>query len=352
MTDGNEPTDGKTRGIGSLWERIRIPVVVGGLALVPLLMFDEGSTWISHMIILMLVFALLAMALNIVFGHTDQLFLFIGALTGIGAYTTALSADALGISPWVTLLLGAVLTGLIGALVCYVAAKRRFTIILIAILTLALQFAIVEFFVGARDITGGSTGFVFSGLGLESVQDALGLHEHVVLYYLFFVLLAATLVFYEWMRGSKYGIAFDAIRQDEVAAESVGINVVRYKSIAGFVSAFIIGLVGPLYVQLEGIVLPGLFQFQSIDVLVLIILVIGGTRTLFGPLAGAVLVIYINDGLQEFGAWRTVLFGGLLIVLFLYFRQGIVPYARDDLVSHIKRLLRRVRERTGGSADR
>lgn len=309
------------------WERFRLPLVLGLLALVPLVVFDAGSTWISRLIILGVIFTTLAMALNIVFGHTDQLFLFVGALTGIGAYTTALSADSLGVSPWATLLLGALFTGAIGALVCYIAARLRFTVILIAILTLALQFAIIEFFVGARDLTGGSTGFIFSGLGLESIQEGYGIHEHVILYYLVLVLLAATFVFYEWMRNSKYGMAFDAIRQDEVAAESIGIDVVRYKVIAGFTAAFIIGLTGPLYAQLQGFILPSLFSFQSIDVLVLIILVIGGMRTLLGPVVGAAIIIYINEGLASAGQWREVLFGALLIVLFLYFRQGVVPFA-------------------------
>ncbi len=327
------------------WDRLRIPVVIGVLALMPPLFFHPSLTYISRLFILTLVFATLAMSLNIVFGHTDQLFLFVGALTGIGAYGTALTADALGVSPWATLLVGALIAGVLGMTVCYVAARRRFTVILIAILTLALQLAIIEAFVGARDITGGSTGFAFSGLGLVSVQEALGLHEHVVLYYLILTLFAGVLLLYRYLRTSKYGMAFDAIRQDEIAAEAVGVNVVRYKTIAGFISAFIIGLVGPMYAQLESLVLPGMFAFNVIDVLVLIILVIGGMRTTLGPIVGAAAIIYINEELQAAGQWRTVLFGLLLIVLFLYFRQGIVPYAdrilneRYGLKTRIKSVL-------------
>ncbi|WP_418279822.1 branched-chain amino acid ABC transporter permease [Halorubrum sp. DTA98] len=336
-------TNSFTNSLADLtWDSLRIPTVVAVLAMVPLLFFDPSLTYISRLFILMLVFATLAMALNIVFGHTDQLFLFVGALTGIGAYGTALTADALGISPWATLLVGALLAGALGTAVCYVAARRRFTVILIAILTLALQLAIIEAFVGARDITGGSTGFSFSGLGLVSVQNALGLHEHVVLYYLMLALLTGVLLLYHYLRNSKYGMAFDAIRQDEIAAEAIGVNVVRYKTIAGFISAFIIGLVGPMYAQLESLVLPGMFAFNVIDVLVLIILVIGGMRTLLGPIVGAAVMIYINEELQAAGQWRTVLFGLLLIVLFLYFRQGIVPFA-DRVLNDRLGLKRRIK---------
>lgn len=316
---------------GLSWDRLRIPVVVAVLAVLPVFFFNPSYTYISRLFILALVFATLALALNIVFGHTDQLFLFVGALTGLGAYGTALTADALGVSPWLTMLIGATLAGVLGGLVCYVAARRRFTVILIAILTLALQLAIIETFVGARDITAGSTGFRFSGLGLEPVQNALGVSDHVVLYYVVLALLTGVMVLYHYIQHSKYGMAFDAIRQDEIAAEAIGVNVVRYKTLAGFTSAFIIGLVGPLYAQLDSLVLPAMFEFSVIDVLVLIILIVGGIRTMLGPIVGAAVIVYINEELQAFGQWRTVVFGFLLIVLFLYFRSGIVPFLDDVL---------------------
>lgn len=331
---------------GLTWDRLRIPVVVAVLAALPLLFFDPSYTYISRLFILTLVFATLALALNIVFGHTDQLFLFVGALTGIGAYATALTADALGVSPWLTLLFGAMLAGVLGALVCYVAARRRFTVILIAILTLSLQLAIIDIFVGARDITGGSTGFRFSGLGLEPVQNALGVHEHMVLYYVVLALLTGVLALYHYIRNSKYGMAFDAIRQDEIAAEAIGVNVVRYKTLAGFVSAFVIGLTGPMYAQLESLVLPGMFEFNVIDVLVLIILIVGGIRTMLGPIVGSAVIIYVNEELQATGQWRTVVFGFLLIVLFLYFRSGIVPFL-DDVLNERLGLKARIRSLVG-----
>lgn len=313
------------------WNRYKLPAVAVLLALVPVIFFQEDVTYIMRLFVLMLIFALLAMALNIVFGHTDQLLLFIGALMGVGAYTTALTAESLGVTPWLTLLPSAIVVGLIGLFVCYVAARRQFTLIVIAILTLALQFAFIQVFVGARSITGGSTGFRFAGLDIEPVQEALGVHQYVVLYYVLLVISVAVFALYRWMMDSKYGIAFEAIRQDEVAAEAAGIDVVKYKSIAGFVSTFIIGFVGPFYAQVDGYILPSMFEFGTIDVLVLIVLVIGGMRTMLGPLVGAGLMIYINEELQQFGQWRTVIFGALLIFLFLYFRQGIVPYVENLL---------------------
>jgi branched-chain amino acid transport system permease protein len=271
------------------------------------------------------------MALNIVFGHTNQLYLFIGALSGISAYFTLILATQFAVSTWLTAPISALLVGLIGLIVSYVAARRRFTVIIIAILTLSLQLAAIEVFIGARDLTGGTTGRPFDGLGLGILQDALGLNPEVALYYVLLAVLLAVLVFYDWMRRGTLGLAFEMIRQDEIAAETVGINVVRYKSIAGFIGAFIIGLAGPFYGKLQGLLLPGMFQFATIDVLVLIILMVGGIRTLVGPLLGAGLMIYLGELLQEAGQWRLILFGGILVILFLYFRQGLVPYIARQL---------------------
>ncbi|WP_424009328.1 branched-chain amino acid ABC transporter permease [Haloferax denitrificans] len=315
----------------SLGTEVRnVAIVAVVFALAPLAVL--GSSYYESVLAHLLLIALFAVALNIVFGHTDQLFLFMGGLAGFGAYTTAILADALAISAWVTLPVAALACGLVGLLVSYVSAKRNFTVVLISILTLNLQLVFSEIFVGARGITGGSTGFPYEYFGLEVVADAVGIETKLVLYYLVLLLLVATLGFYLRLVHSKYGIAFDAIREDEVAAESIGIDVVRYKTIAGFVAAFLIGLVGAFFARESGYILPGGFTFIAVDVIVLIVLVVGGLRTTMGPIVGATIIVGIEEFLssaQSLQTWRSAIFGALLIVLFLYFRQGVVRSARD-----------------------
>lgn len=313
-------------------EARNVLLVAAVFALAPLPVL--GSSYYESVLAHLVLVALLAVALNIVFGHTDQLFLFVGGLAGVGAYGTALLADALGVSAWLTLLVAATFCGLIGLVVSWVAAKRKFTVVLISILTLNLQLVFSEVFVGARDITGGSTGFPYEYFSLEVVADAVGVDEKLVLYYLVVTLLVATLFLYLRIVHSKYGVAFDAIREDEVAAESIGIDVVRYKSIAGFIGAFLIGLVGAFFARESAYILPGSFTFLAVDVIVLIVLVVGGLRTTLGPVVGATIVVAVEEFLssaQSLQSWRTAIFGALLIVLFLYFRRGVVRSARDTL---------------------
>ena len=306
-------------------DRLVTPLVFVALLAVPLLFFDPSTTYISRRFIRVMIFAIFAMALNIIFGETNQLILFMGGIAAVGAYTTALLAQYLGISPWLTLVVGALFAGTFGALVCYVAARRQFTVIVLAIVTFAFQMIISEVLVGLRDITRGSTGFPFRGLELPAVEQLTGLGPFAVQFYVLVAIFAAVLGVYTWLKRSKYGLAFAAIRQDEFAARATGVNVIRLKVFAGFVATFIIGLVGPFYGQTTGLIIPSLFSFNTVDVLVLIVLVLGGLRSRYGPLVGAAVVIYIDNFLGNFGQWRTVAFGILLTILFLYFRDGIVP---------------------------
>lgn len=306
---------------------------IGGLALlllvapVPVL----GSSYYQGILAHILLFALFAVGLNVAFGHTDQLFLFVGGLAGVGAYATALLADWSGLSAWLTLLLAALLCGGIGLVVSWVSAKRRFTVILIAILTLNLQLVFSEVFVGARDLTGGSTGFPFAYLSFSPAVGLIGLPHSVILYYLIAAVLIAALFGYVALVHSRAGLAFHAIREDEVAAAAIGINVVRYKTLAGFVAAAVIGLVGALLAREASYITPSIFSFLAVDVVVLTALIVGGLRTTLGPVIGATIVIVLHELLAAATQWRTAIFGALLILLFLYFRSGVVRSFADHL---------------------
>lgn len=278
-------------------------------------------------------FALFALALNIVFGHNDQLFLFMGGLGGFGAYTTALIADSVGVSPWIGLPVAALLCGIIGFSVSWISARQRFTVILISILTLNLQLVFEEVFIGARDFTGGSTGFPYELFSLSGIADAAGVSTAVVIYYVTLAFLLAGMVMYLWLiESSRYGVAFEAIREDEMAAESIGINVVRYKAIAGFVAGVLIAIAGTMLAREASYITPSVFTFLAVDFIALIALIVGGIRRTYGPIVGAVIVELIEAALGTYASnWRTAIFGVLLIVLFLYFRSGVIVAVEEFL---------------------
>ncbi|WP_049986058.1 branched-chain amino acid ABC transporter permease [Halobellus rufus] len=291
-----------------------------------------GSGYFVGVLSRTLLFALFAIALNIVFGHNDQLFLFMGGLGGIGAYTTALIADSVGVSAWLALPVAAVIAGLIGLSVSWISARRSFTVILISILTLNLQLVFSEAFIGARGLTGGSTGFPYELFTLSGIAEAAGVPTAVVIYYVILAFFLAAMVLYIWLINSKYGIAFEAIREDEMAAESIGIDVVRYKSIAGFIAGVIIAIAGTLLAREATYITPSIFTFLAVDVIALVVLIVGGIRQTYGPIVGAVIVEAIEAILGTYAAnWRTAIFGALLILLFLYFRSGVIVKAQEFL---------------------
>lgn len=297
----------------------KIAAIAGLFLVVPAF---ATSSYLLRISTLMVVFALFTIALNVVFGHTDQLFLVVGGLGGIGGYTMVLTANELGVTPWVTIPVGVVLAGLVAGGLSYIAAKRRFTVIVIAIFTLAFQLALTEFFIGANTITGGSDGIPVERIGLD---------DRLVFYYLLVVVLVVYLVGYDRLVNSRYGFAFSSIREDELAAESVGIDAVRYKTAAGLLAGMMIGLTGALYALTEGYISPAVYSFENVDVLILIMLTLGGMRTLVGPVLGAAVVFWLDEFLIEFQQWRLFVFGVLLILLFLYFRDGVVPKVTERL---------------------
>jgi branched-chain amino acid transport system permease protein len=298
---------------------LKIAIIAAVFAVLPLL---TSSSLLRRLFFLIMLFSMFGIGLNIVFGHTDQLYLFVGALAGIGGYATVMAANALGITPWVTIPIGIALTGLIGGAVSFIAARQRFTVILIAVFTLTLELAINQFLVGSSQLTGGSTGLPV---------DQLLIENELVLYYVIAATFLGFVLLYDRMIHSRFGIAFGAIREDELAAESVGVQIVRYKTLAGVIGAMLIGLTGILYGFFEGRLYPSTYSFNNIDVALLIMISLGGLRTLYGPIVGAAFIYFIEEQLAGTPEFRIIIFGTLLIVLFLYFRSGIVPRVNEFL---------------------
>lgn len=290
-----------------------------------------GGAYQLRVLNLLVVFTLFTLSSNIIFGHTRQLFLCHGALVGIGAYTSTLLSMNLGITPWILFPIGALLSGAIGSFLSNISSIRRLTIILMAILTLVFQIMFEELVVGLREITGGDEGFV---LRLDIIRVPINVSRELAYYYVFVVILFASVLIYSRIINSHVGVAFKSITEDETAAAFVGINVVKYKVLSAFIGSFLLGLIGGIYAYYNRYIGPSMFNLQSIDILVLVMLVFGGMGTLLGPLLGAGIFSLIIELLRPLGALTTLVFGILLIILFLYFREGLVPWLRRLLASY------------------
>lgn len=312
-----------------------ILAVVAVLALLPLRYSDTGST--MGVITEGLVFAAYAVAFNIIFGSTGQLFLCVGALAGVGGFASAILADRVGLPMVLAMVLGAALSAAVGGLLSWVSVKRALDTIFIGIVTLAFSLSFENFILGRRDLTGGET-----GIFVEAGSDTF-LHERVPAYYAFLGLVAVYLVIFRMLQRSRTGWAFRALRDDQLAAELAGVDVARYRVLAGVVGSAMLGFAGALLAHSgRGFIGPTTYGFGDVDVRVLVMLAFGGIGSLLGPVIGAAFLTWIDEVLIDYAQLRLVLYGVVVISLFLRFRQGVVPAVTGFL---------RRRRGSGRSAD-
>ena len=296
-----------------------IAAVGVALALVPLWAGD--SRVLMGVSVLGLTFACYTIGFNVIFGSTGQLFLCVGALAGIGGYSGVILADTVGLPIIVSILLATIAASLAGGFLSYIAVRRSLGVIFTGIITLIFTLTFDALILGVGEITGGENGFL-----IKSGADTF-LREQIPPYYVMLVLVLAFLTVHGLLRRSHVGWAFRALRDDEVAAELTGIDVARYRVIAALVGAAMLGMAGATYAFTEGRISPNTFAFSHVDVVVIVMLGFGGIGTLFGPIVGAATFTVVNEVLIEFGQLRVLIYGTLILLLFLFLPQGVIPAA-------------------------
>ena len=294
-----------------------IAVVGAALALIPLWLGD--SRVLMGVAVLGLAFACYTIGFNVIFGSTGQLFLCVGALAGVGGYGAAILADNVGLPIVLSILLATLAATFTGGLLSFVAVKRSLGVIFTGIVTLIFSMSFDALLLGLSNLTGGDTGRVIKA-GTNTF-----LREQIPPYYLMLSLLLVFLLVHGLLRRSRIGWAFRALRDDEIAAELAGIDVARYRVYGALIGAAMLGLAGSIYAFTEGRISPTTFGFGQVDVVVLVMLAFGGIGTLFGPIVGAVTFTIVDEVLIDFGQLRQVVYGILIIVLFLWMPRGVIP---------------------------
>ncbi len=294
-----------------------IAATVAVLALVPAWSGDSRS--MMTVVTTGLLFATYAIAFNLIFGSTGQLFLCVGALAGIGGFGSAILSDRTGIPFLVTMVIAALLAGVFGGLLSWVAVSRSLDTIFTGIVTLAFSLSYENFVLGRQDLTGGE-----NGLRITAGSDTI-VGGQVSPYYVFLALMAAYLIVYRVIQRSHMGWAFRALRDDEVAAELAGINVARYRIYAGFIGATMLGLSGALFAHYRGFIGDSTYAFGNVDVRVLVMLAFGGIGSVLGPVLGAGVFTVVDELLNDYAQLREIMYGVVTLVLFLSFRQGAAP---------------------------
>ncbi len=286
--------------------------LLGVVALLPLGVSDPY--WLGVLIVSMY-FALISSGWNLLAGYTGQFSLAPATFAMLGAYATGLLCHYAGVSPWLGIAAAVATSAVIGMLLALVV--MRLSGAYLALTT--LSFAEI-----ARLVIANSYDFTRGDLGL-GVPGLLG--SRVAYYYFVLGALLAVVIALMLLLRTPMGLFLQAIRDDEVAAASRGVDVVFWKTVAFTLSSAVAGLAGALYAHFSELISPELGLIGQTG-LVICMVVIGGMGTLVGPIAGAFLVYLLSEVLREAGGVQLIVFSALVILFARFFREGLAGLAR------------------------
>ena len=275
------------------------------------------------------IFVILAVSLNIVVGFAGQISLGHAAFFAVGAYTSSLLAVKFGIPFWIGIFAGGFVSFLFGILLG--APTLRVRDIYLSVVTICFGLMVQLALVNLESITGGARGIY--GIPRPSIGSFVFVSPQSFYYIILFFALLTIFSTLRLLR-SRFGRAFLSIRENEMAAEAVGVRTTVYKILAFALSSFYAGLAGSLYAHYVSYINPDAFTFgTSVDVLVMI--VIGGLGNVWGSVIGAFVITLLPEYLRFMQQYYRAVFGLGLILMMVFMRSGIisalykVPWARS-----------------------
>ncbi len=279
------------------------------------------------------IWALLAASWDLLSGYTGQVSFGHAGFFALGAYTAAAASKHLGLSPWLGLALGAAVAAVVGLGTGFPALRLRGHYL--ALVTLALAELIRLTAQNWLAVTGGPFGIYdfgsFTGLPATGILRAQAVYLIVAA-----IVGAGVGAMLYVCRRTRAGRAFRAIREDEVLAESLGINTTVYKLLAFGLSSGLAGLAGTLYAYYIQLVSPTVATAATTS-LVIGMAVFGGLGTIWGPALGALLLYAINEGLRFIGVVYNLVAVGLVIMVFVIFLPRGLAGLRFGRAKHVVR---------------
>ncbi|SHE77578.1 amino acid/amide ABC transporter membrane protein 2, HAAT family [Seinonella peptonophila] len=285
--------------------------------------------WINpyylDIIVFLFINIILGLGLNLITGYAGQVSLGHAAFYGIGAYSTAIFSVKIGLNPWLSILLAVIITFLLSAILGLPSLRVREDFL--AITTLGLGLIAQSFFKNAK-ITGGAYGI--DGIPMPSIFG----HELTDVEYLllvFIVLLVLIYVLHRLSR-SKLGQAWTAIQEDEVVAQSMGINTLYYKVLAFAIGGAFAGVAGALFAHKVSFISSDTFGF-TLSATLLSMVVIGGLGTIRGTLFGVSVLYLLPEVFRIFDikiidpnyidTYKMILYGLLMVIMMRYRPKGV-----------------------------
>ncbi|MFZ3065313.1 MAG: branched-chain amino acid ABC transporter permease [Nitrospirota bacterium] len=298
------------------------------IAILVIILPFTSDPYITNVATSALTYIVLALGLNIVVGFAGLLDLGYVAFYAVGAYFYALLSIKAGLSFWAVLPLSAIMAAIFGILLGFPTLRLRGDYL--AIVTLGFGEMIRITLNNWDSLTGGPNGI----LGIRG-PDMLGLSfsQPYHYYYLIIIIGIFTVFVVNRLNNSRIGRAWIAIREDEIAAEAMGINIVKMKLLAFALGAFFAGMAGAFFAGKMKFVSPESFTFFE-SVIILCMVVLGGMGSILGVILGAVVLIILPESLRGFQNYRMIIFGGAMAAMMLFRPQGIIGNMKRRLELH------------------
>jgi len=276
-----------------------------------------------------LIFAIAALGFNLLLGYTGLLSFGHSAYFGMGAYAVAFAVKYLRITSMeLSLVAGILASALVTALFGFVCV--RYTRIYFSILTLALSQVLWSLAFKFFWVTGGTDGLrvptpVLLGVSIGAGEDKMTFLAHRYYYYVLAIFLVAVALMWIIVH-SPFGKALQAIRDNEVRAEFVGVQVWHYRWVAFLISGVFTGLAGALWVPLNGLTTPDILHW-SFSGEIVFFTVLGGFSTFAGPIVGAVVFNYLKTFAVGYTVYWQMFLGVVLVTLVMVLPTGIMGMA-------------------------
>ena len=267
-------------------------------------------------------YVMLALGLNIVVGIAGQLVLGYAAFYAVGAYTYALLNQYLGLGFWTCLPIAGFITVIAGLLLAFPVLRLRGDYL--AIVTLGFGEIVRLLLINWANFTGGNRGIANiprPGLfGLELSPEA----STIYIYYLCLFAAIITIIIVARLINSRVGLALQALREDEIASEAMGIDLRKIKLSAFALGSCWAGFAGVLFAARNSYINPTSFTFMD-SAMILSMVVLGGMGSIVGVALAALVLTLLPEYLRAFSEYRMLIFGLLMVTMMVFRPQGIIP---------------------------
>lgn len=266
-----------------------------------------------------MIYAIAVIGLGILLGFTGQISLAQAAFFGMGAYATAILSTTFGWSPWITIPLAVAITAAVGAAVGY-PCLRGLSGHYLALATIGFGIIVQLVFINARRLTNGPDGI--NGIPPPQVGSLVLDTYQSYFYVAFGALLLA--IYVAWrIKHSRIGRALEAIRENEIAAQTMGIDTTRYKLLAFVLASAFGGLAGGIIAHMTRFISPDSYSFDQ-SVIFLVMLVIGGSATVSGAVTGGILLTFLPEFLRPLKDSYIMVYGAAVVAMVIFMPEGIV----------------------------